>query len=253
MPAVFVHGNPETPAVWDQLRSHLGREDVVALQLPGFGVPTPAGFAATKEDYLAWLAGELEQIEQIDGPLDLVGHDWGGAFVLRIACTRPELLRSWVSDVAGLLDPEYVWHPLAQVWQTPEAGEAFFTASLANSVDDSATAYEAIGIPAAEARAFAEAASEEMARCVLALYRSAAQPAMVEWGRDAPAAAARPGLVLAPGDDVFTGGTALSERMAKQLGATLVILEGRGHWWMLEDPQQGALVLERFWNGLGSA
>ena len=62
MPAVFVHGVPETPAIWDDLRSHLGRDDVIALQLPGFGCPRPAGFGATKEEYVDWLVGELEPI-----------------------------------------------------------------------------------------------------------------------------------------------------------------------------------------------
>ena len=41
MPVVLVHGVPETPAVWDPLRSKLSRDDVVALQLPGFGCPRP--------------------------------------------------------------------------------------------------------------------------------------------------------------------------------------------------------------------
>jgi pimeloyl-ACP methyl ester carboxylesterase len=31
MPAVFVHGNPETPAVWDPLLAELDRDDVVAM------------------------------------------------------------------------------------------------------------------------------------------------------------------------------------------------------------------------------
>ena len=93
MPAVLVHGVPETPSVWEPLCSRLDRSDVVMPQLPGFGCPRPAGFGATKEDYVAWLIGELELLKA-DGPIDLVGHDWGGLFVLRVACTRPDLLRS---------------------------------------------------------------------------------------------------------------------------------------------------------------
>jgi pimeloyl-ACP methyl ester carboxylesterase len=76
MPAVFVHGVPETPAIWDGLRSCLRREDVIALQLPGFGCARPDGFAATKEAYVAWLVAALEPISA-QGPIDLVGHDWG--------------------------------------------------------------------------------------------------------------------------------------------------------------------------------
>ena len=94
MPAVFVHGVPETPAVWDALLANLHRDDVIALQLPGFGCARPAGFGATKEEYVAWLVGELEQIAT-QGPIDLVGHDWGGGFVLR-AREHPRRSRAFV-------------------------------------------------------------------------------------------------------------------------------------------------------------
>ena len=120
MTVVLVHGNPETASIWDPLRAELGRDDVVALSPPGFGAPVPDGFAAHSDDYLAWLIGELEAM---DGPIDLVGHDWGGGHVQRLAATRPDLIRSWVTDIAGCADPEYVWHDMAQVWQTPDAGE----------------------------------------------------------------------------------------------------------------------------------
>ena len=85
MTVVLVHGNPETAAIWDPLRSELGRDDVVALSPPGFGAPAPDGFGATSDDYLAWLVGELEHIA---GPIALIGHDWGGGHVQRVAATR---------------------------------------------------------------------------------------------------------------------------------------------------------------------
>ena len=44
---VFVHGVPETAAIWDPLIAALGRDDVVALSPPGFGAPVPEGFEAT--------------------------------------------------------------------------------------------------------------------------------------------------------------------------------------------------------------
>ena len=89
-PTVLVHGNPETPALWDPLVGHL-RRDVVRLAPPGFGAPLPAGFGATMTEYRDWLIGELERIGE---PVDLVGHDWGGAHVLNVAMARPDLLRS---------------------------------------------------------------------------------------------------------------------------------------------------------------
>ncbi len=80
MPAVFVHGVPDTQHVWDAVISRLGRKDVVTLSLPGFGCTAPSGFSSTKEAYVEWL---LAQLAAIQGPIDLVGHDWGGLLVVR--------------------------------------------------------------------------------------------------------------------------------------------------------------------------
>src|SRR5262249_27377115 len=52
MPAVLVHGVPDTHRLWDALRARLARRDVTAVSLPGFGAAVPAGFDATKEAYV---------------------------------------------------------------------------------------------------------------------------------------------------------------------------------------------------------
>ncbi|MBJ7505753.1 MAG: hypothetical protein JHC86_08265, partial [Ilumatobacteraceae bacterium] len=47
---VFVHGVPETSAMWDVLVHELhsqGVTNIVRLSPPGFGAPTPAGWGAT--------------------------------------------------------------------------------------------------------------------------------------------------------------------------------------------------------------
>ena len=86
MTIVFVHGNPETEAIWDDLVPHLRNDDVVRLSPPGFGCVIPSGFDCSTDSYRDWLAGELENLAQ---PIDLVGHDWGGGHVIRIAMDRP--------------------------------------------------------------------------------------------------------------------------------------------------------------------
>ena len=106
MTAVFVHGNPETAAIWRPMLEHLesaeedsaekdsaendsveqGSADTICLSPPGFGSPVPAGWGAQPGvEYLDWLTGELESIGE---PVDLVGHDWGGGHVLGVALTR---------------------------------------------------------------------------------------------------------------------------------------------------------------------
>src|SRR6185295_10577729 len=115
MTVVLVHGVPETAALWDPLRAVLGRDDVEALSLPGFGVPRPDGFGATKEEYVDWLVGELEARQGGD-PIDLV--------------------RSWVTDAAGIGDVAFEWHDFAKIWQTPGAGEEFWDSQLDASLEE---------------------------------------------------------------------------------------------------------------------
>lgn len=247
MPAVLVHGHPECAAIWDELLPLLGRTDVITLSPPGYGSAVPDGFAATADEYRDWLASELRRIR---GPIDLVGHDWGGIHVMRIAMEQPELIRSWATDAAGVFDPDYVWHDLAQIWQKEEAGEQAVAKTAALPVEALAKRYESLGIGETAASKVAAAFDESMGRCMLALYRSAAQPALVNWGRRLGGAAARPGLVILATEDHYCGGEAMQRRSAETCRANVTVLQGLGHWWMCQDPKRGAIALTEFWSGL---
>lgn len=247
MSVVFVHGNPETDAVWGPLVDVLGRTDVVLLSPPGFGSPLPRGFSATFLAYRDWLVGELERL---DGHVDLVGHDWGGCHVVNAVIHRPDLVRSWASDVVGLFDSEYIWHDMAQGFQTPETGEQLVAMMQEGSVQDRAQQLESFGIPASVATSFAAAQGSEMGEAILALYRSARQPALSEAGKALENAAARPGLSLSATEDLFVGTEQMRLRAADRAGARTEVLDGLGHWWMVEDPAAGAAALTRFWESL---
>jgi pimeloyl-ACP methyl ester carboxylesterase len=245
--AVFVHGNPETAAIWEPLLAALGHDNAIALSPPGFGAPVPDGFAATADEYAEWLVAELEQVGH---PVDLVGHDWGAGHTMRVAIERPDLLRSWCCDIAGAYAPDYVWHDNAQIWQSPGAGEEFVANMLAASSADRAAIYESLGITADVAATLADAYDEDMGRCILALYRSAAQPTMAQLGAKLPEAANRPGLVIIATEDHYTGGEARARDSAARADARVEVLDGLGHWWMLQDPTRGAAVLRAFWDTL---
>jgi pimeloyl-ACP methyl ester carboxylesterase len=247
MTVVLVHGNPETEAIWNPLVDALGRDDVVRLSPPGFGAPLPDDFPATYLAYRDWLEHELARFDE---PVDLVGHDWGGGHVVNTVMHRPELVRSWASDVVGVFDPDYIWHDLAQVWQTPGDGEQLVDTMLGGTVQDRAQQLAAFGIPLDVATSIAAAQGPEMGRAILLLYRSARQPAMAEAGRDLDAAAARPGLSLLATEDHYVGSEELRRRAADRAGARTEVLDGLGHWWMCQDPARGAAVLTRFWETL---
>ena len=247
MTAVLVHGNPETADIWKPLIANLSRTDVETLSPPGFGAPVPQRFGATADEYAAWLVAELEKE---DAPVDLVGHDWGGGHVIRVAIERPDLIRSWAIDIAGCLAPDYQWHDMAQVWQTPGAGEEAVAAMASMPVEERTAMLQSIGMAGPVARTVAEANDEVMGRCVLALYRSASQPRMSELGKRLDAAAARPGLVIIASDDQYTGGEERARWAANKAAAQVAELKGLGHWWMLQDPAAGAAALEKFWSSI---
>ena len=243
MTIVLVHGNPETEAIWDDLVPHLRNDHVVRLSPPGFGSAIPSGFDCSIDAYRDWLAGELKNLAQ---PIDLVGHDWGGGHVMRIAMDRPDLIRSWTTDILGILDADYVWHDLAQAWQTPEIGEQAVAQIVSIPTEDRAKLYESLGMTSAIARKVAAGANEDMGRAILALYRSAAQPVMRDLGTGLPRAAAKPGLALIATEDSYCGGETLARRSAERAGAKVAILEGAGHWWMCQQPKQGAQAINAF-------
>jgi pimeloyl-ACP methyl ester carboxylesterase len=252
MRIVLVHGNPETAAIWNPLVERLralGHDDPPRLSPPGFGAPVPGGFAATQDGYRDWLIGELEEIGE---PVDLVGHDLGGSHALSVAMERPDLLRSWAVDVIGLLHPDYVWHELGRVWQTPGEGERAIAGQLALTAQQRAPRFTSRGMsdpPATEVAAGFDAA---MGECILTYYRNAAQPALVERGKRLGAAAERPGLAIIAGADTLVGTTEQRREMASIAGAQVAELDGLGHWWMTQDGgQAGARALHDFWAQLG--
>lgn len=247
MTVCLVHGNPETAAVRDRLAPLLDRGPVVRLSPPGFGAPVPQGFTATVEEYRRWLVAELERFER---PVDLVGHDWGGAHVVNVAMTRPELLRSWVCDVIGLFDQDYRWHDLGQVWATPGAGEDAIAAMIDPPVAERVAALVKKGMHEEVAPAVAEGQNAAMGECILRLYRDAVQPAMAELGRNLERAAARPGLSIMATEDHLAGTDQQRRRASVRAGAQIAELDGLSHWWFTQDPQRGAKAINRFWAGL---
>ncbi|MFJ4919511.1 alpha/beta fold hydrolase [Streptomyces sp. NPDC088725] len=248
MTAVFLHGVPETSAIWDQVRAHLD-VDSVALPLPGFGVPRPAGFTATKDAYADWLAGSLESVR---GPVDLVGHDWGALLTLRVATAYDLPLRSWTADLANCFAPQYRWHPRGQTWQTPGTGEEAVRTWLDTPADSPVSIAGALrghGSSPRLAAAMAEQLTADTMDAILRLYRSAAPNVHRDWGSALSRGTRAPGLVVIPTEDPFNDLTA-SRRVAEQLHAQVVELPGLSHAWMAQDPSGAVAVLENFWRGL---
>lgn len=237
MPAVFVHGVPDTHRLWDPLRSHLKRSDVVAVSLPGFDAPLPPGFDPTKEAYADWLIAE---IERLGTAVDLVGHDWGSLLVQRAVSLRPDLIRTWACG-DGPIDVDYVWHDTAQQWQTPEVGEQLMAMVTPDLLEEGIVA---AGVPRDYAKESVRYVDDTMKRCILRLYRSAVNVGR-EW-QPSVEKVTRPALVLWSREDPYVA-PVFAERLAARVRGELVFFEGCGHWWPLERPAEAAAALERFW------
>jgi pimeloyl-ACP methyl ester carboxylesterase len=241
MPALLVHGNPDSAALWDSVREHLRPygEEVVAADLPGFARPAPEGFPCTKEAYVEWI---VERLEELGGDVDLVGHDWGSLLVQRVASVRPDLLAT-VTCGGAAVDADYPWHPLAQVWQTPGEGERYMAEELTPEFGISHLVENGVPPEYAERNIWLTDYGRET---ILKLYRSAVQIG-VEWQPDLERMAV-PAMVIWGRADPYVP-LEWAERLAERMRAELVVLEC-GHWWPYERPAETAEALLRMWSSV---
>src|SRR4051812_3478872 len=93
-PVLLLHGVPQTSAIWRPVIPELAKDRIVlAPDLKGLGDSEVRG------PYdLATLAREIAALvlHEVDGEVDVVGHDWGGSLALALAGTRPDLVRRLV-------------------------------------------------------------------------------------------------------------------------------------------------------------
>ena len=104
-PALYVHGLGGSSTNWTDVADYLAdRFDGEAIDLPGFGHSDPG-----RSYTVAALAGRVERwIEHSGrGPVHLLGNSMGGSVAVRVAGTRPDLVRTLtlVSPAMPFLDP----------------------------------------------------------------------------------------------------------------------------------------------------
>lgn len=243
--ALLLHGVPETAAIWNDLAAEFDA-DVRALSLPGFGCDVPDGFDCSMHAYARWLTRQVDSAaSESGGPVDLVGHDWGGILTAHLATMPPAGLRSWATDAPAALREGFRWHDLAQIWITEGAGERFW-ADLLGDRDAAAALLSGFGLSLEHAVELIDTADDRMIDSILRLYRSSGGLG-TEWVVTAPSPL--PGLVIAVADDPLVSVPANTE-MAERLGAQVAVLEHGGHFWPYEAPTVAAAALRAFWTSI---
>jgi len=239
---LFVHGVPDTPALWRPLIDALAlsRDVFLTPSLPGFGRDIPQGFSGTKDAYAAWLVGEMQKVGR---PVDLVGHDWGALLVLRAASLRPDLVSSWCVSNA-VIDAEYRGHRTARAWATPLLGELTMLA-----MRDKARLEQGLisgGMPASLATEEAPQVDKTMRKSILRLYRSADGLRFKGGWLDDLVKLPSHGQLFWGETDPFVD-LSVAKRFAQQRGIPLHVETGAGHWACHERAHQFAAVLTAHW------
>lgn len=244
---IFVHGVPDTPAIWGPLVTALGDlgGPAVCPALPGFVGAAPSGFPATKDAYTDWLIGEIRVAHAEGGPVDLVGHDWGAIFVLRAASLVPDMVRSWVVSDA-VIDPDYRGHPMARKWNTPVLGELIMALARPKTL---AKGLAEGGIPADIAAHEAGTWTRGKKKAILNLYRSANGLRFTgDWLErltDLP----KHGLVVWGETDPYVE-LHFAKAFAERCSAPLHVERGAGHWAIAERAESIAPRIKAFWADL---
>ncbi len=252
-PVLLLHGVPETSSVWREVAPQLadGRR-VLAPDLPGLGGSTYSG-PFDVPSLVLQLVALIES--EAGGPVDVVGHDWGGSLALGLAGARPDLVRRLC--VANAPYREIPLHRAVHIpfFALPGAPELLFRLGGRRVVDAMLKlAWKASTPLDEERRAEYEAAytDPEKVAAMLGYYRAAARPRLTALLRRTelagpPRVRAEKMLVLWGAlDPVLPIGT--GESVVRDLGAdcVMVTVPGAGHFVIEEAPTVVAEVLLDF-------
>lgn len=245
---LFLHGVPDSPAIWRPLLAALNLDEtpVAVPPLPGFTTVLPFGFTATKDAYADWAVGQAAALFAAHGPIDIIGHDWGALIAQRVAMLRPDLIRSWVASNA-VIDPDYHGHRLARIWNTPLLGEVYMILSRPAALTKALVA-QGVPVDIAEEEA-AQWRNKDKRRAILRLYRSAnGLDFGSDWAQDIEKLPSK-GLLVWGVNDPYVD-LSVAQRFSDVHDTPLDVIEEGGHWAIAQRPHAVAAALQSFWVSL---
>lgn len=233
-PTLYLHGVPTSSDDWEPFLAEHGG---LAPDLPGFGRSgKPGHFPYSIAGYADWLETFLPHVG-LEGPLDLVVHDWG-AVGLAFAQRHPERIRRLVLLDAVPLLAGYRWHWVARVWRRRVLGELAMGAASKWALGRLSREASGDGepLPAAMLERVWSQFDQGTQRAILRLYRSAPEEELARAGKGL-CALDGPALVAWGARDAYIG-PAFAERYGACLPqATVEVLADAGHWPWLDRPE----------------
>lgn len=274
-PALLLHGVPETAHMWRQLLPDLARDRVVlAPDLKGLGESEARG------PYdIPTLVGELAALArgQVDGPLDVVGHDWGGTLAAVMAARHPDLIRRLAVLNAPYRHVDYLraWHML--LFSVPTLPKALLQLGGRRAVQLMLRAgwrAESPMEPEVVEHYAAAYTPPERVEAMLAYYRTTTRPRLMrtarrlaepllpargetaepqgsgEGGPIEPRSPAQPALVVWGARDPVLP-LSVGEAAVRDLGARteMVTVPGAGHFVVEEAPETVLPAVRNFLDG----
>ncbi len=242
-PLLFLHGNPDTADVWDEVIHRLHPlYRCIAPDLPGFGRSAALPDRDASFESLGEFVDHLLEAAGVDLPLNLVTHDFGGAFGMAWAAQHPDKVRRLVIINHPFFIGDYRWHIWARIWRTPVLGELSLQA-MCSPAFYRIVRYGSRQLTHESIRQAYSSISPQWKRTVLRLYRAANPADFRAWEpRMRRMTAQVPTLVLWGMHDPW-----VPRWVADRFGAQRVVeLPDCGHWPPAEGPERVATEIREF-------
>ncbi len=243
-PILFLHGNPDSRHSWEPLFDAMGDGyRFVAPDFPGFGdsKPLPPEFELGPTSMSEFWNRFVDGLG-LEGPVNVVVHDFGGPWLLPWVASYPDKVRSLFA-LNTVFHRSYSWHSWARIWQTPVLGELAMLLSR-RFVLRREMRQHAPGVPVEWVDEAYARMHRTMKRTVLRTYRAYAEPAAVfaSWEEKLIEAVKEMPVCVVWGDlDPY-----IPSAFADRFGVEAVHLTDYGHWAHLQAPKVVAGLLREF-------
>ncbi|WP_110183080.1 alpha/beta fold hydrolase [Nocardioides solisilvae] len=245
---VLLHGFPERASSWEAVAALLQAEGLRTLAPDQRGY-SPRARPATRWSYRfpELVADVAALVEQVGGPVHVVGHDWGAAVAWGLADRRPDLVRTLtavsVPHPRAMLRASLHGPQLARSWYVLPFNVPGLLETLTRARPD----FFDVPLRKGGMRA------EDVERVHREILEDGALPGALGWYRGAFLSPPRVGRIRVPTTYVWSDrDVALSREAAEACGDfvdadyELVVLEGMNHWIPRQAPEAlTAAVLAR--------